>query len=132
MGVIIFFFFFYFDNNNINPIIRQAFQQICANKLLNDMYCDMSEYINGRIEKKELLNSLSAIESPFAELYKKSFPTIQNASSEWEEFEHEFLGSGIDNERVYPLNFTESKAIVNCLNWKNLLLRTVSFTLNQK
>lgn len=76
------------------------------------MYCDMSEYINGRIEKKELLNSLSATGSPFAELYKKSFPTIENAGSLWEEFEHDFLRSFISDETIYPLSFTESKAIV--------------------
>lgn len=117
--MIVFFFFFYF--NNINPIIKDAFQQVCANKLLSDKYCDLEEYIAGRIEKKNMLDSLLAIESPFAELYKKSYPTSENANLVWEEFERSYLRSKentkrnsyeSDYQKKFQLVFIEAKAIV--------------------
>lgn len=115
------FFFFFFNFDNINPIIKEAFQQVCANKLLSDKYCDMGEYIAGRIAKKDIYNSLSAIKSPFAELYKEVFPTVLNADLRWKEFESNYLRSNasrqkdydtLDKQERYHLEFIEAKAIV--------------------
>ena len=39
-----FFFFFYYGLED-EPVIREAFRQICAEKLFSDLYCDMDEYL---------------------------------------------------------------------------------------
>lgn len=96
-------FFFSNDMNNF-PLIKESFRLVCANKLLSDMYCDMEEYIAGRIDKKDMLQSLLAMESPVAELYKKPYPTPENVRSMWSEVQ---IGSQLD--------FMEAKAVVNWL-----------------
>lgn len=121
LGAIIFFFFF--DSLYDNKIIFQAFWEICAKKLSLDNYCDMEEYIFGRIDKREMLNSLSVIDSPFAVLYKGSYPTLENANSRWNEFENTYFSnqnnkivddqSYFDNHNQSFLKHVEAKAIVN-------------------
>ena len=120
--IVIFFFFFFFDQIIDNPIIREAFKQVCADKLLSDMYCDMEEYISGRIDKKDMLNSLLAIESPYSELYKKPYPTAEDGVSIWRDFQKNYLedleGFHFDErneefQNEYQLGLLEAKAIVN-------------------
>lgn len=119
--IIIFFFFFDFNDLDKYPIIREAFRLVCANKLLSDMYCDMEEYIAGRIDKRDMYKSLTEAESLFAILYKNSYPTKENIYSLWVDFAEKNLTNG--NSEIYKddlesskepgLSFTEAKAIVN-------------------
>lgn len=75
------FMAFFFSNNFAeNQIIKKAFETVCINKLKKDYYCDMSEYIFARINKSEMYASLSAMESPFAYLYKNSYPKLDVAN----------------------------------------------------
>ncbi|MFT4104216.1 MAG: FRG domain-containing protein [Lacrimispora sp.] len=93
----------------------EAFREICAKKLSLDNYCDMEEYIFGRVDKREMLNALSAADSPFAALYKGSYPALENAAGRWEEFENAFLKDPayLRAESDFQLNPLEAKAIVN-------------------
>lgn len=97
--------FFFFEDVNNHPVIKEAFRQICANKLLSDMYCDMEEYIAGRIEKNTVLTLLKA-DSPVAQLYQEAYPSLENANSLWGEFEEKY-------QTVHSLSFIEAKALVN-------------------
>jgi hypothetical protein len=116
-------FFFFFEDLNDNRYILEAFREICAKKLSLDNYCDMEEYIFGRIDKREMLNSLSEIDSPFAVLYKGAYPTLENANARWSEFEDGYLSNSrfkSFNDSTYSdiqpptlLNLIEAKAIVN-------------------
>lgn len=120
----IIFFFFFFDSNDLNryPIIREAFRLVCANKLLSDMYCDMEEYIAGHIDKRDMYKSLIEIDSPFAMLYKNSYPTKENIHVLWYDFAEKNLDDS-DNSEIHKYNsefqkeiqlsFTEARAIVN-------------------
>lgn len=122
MGAVILYFFF-FENLIDNKIIYEAFQKICVKKLSLDNYCDMEEYIFSRIDKRDMLNALSEIESPFAILYKSSYPKLENANIRWNEFESKYLSNlnnKISNEDRYSniqpnyiLKHIEAKAIVN-------------------
>lgn len=83
----------------------------------------MEEYIFGRIDKREMLHSLSSINSPFAALYKGSYPTLDNADTRWDEFEDTYLSNWKIkslNDNTYSdlqprsqLGYIEAKAIVN-------------------
>ena len=94
-AIIFFFFFFFFPFENLtdNPLIVKAFWDVCAKKLSLDYYCDVEEYISGKIKKDEMRKELTLINSPFAELYKddSSYPSLENASDRWNEFEKFFL-----------------------------------------
>lgn len=106
--VFMFYFFFFFNKLTENPIVKKAFETVCINKLKKDYYCDMSEYIFARINKSEMYASLSAMESPFAYLYKNSYPKLDVANEYWRNF--------LENNSVYynektELSVIESKAI---------------------
>ena len=103
-------FFFFFENNLIeNTIIKKAFEIVCINKLRQDYYCDMSEYIFARINKNEIYSSLSAMKSPFAYLYKNSYPQRDKANEYWYSFSKNNLVCY--NEKM-EMSAIEAKAIV--------------------
>lgn len=101
---------FFFSNNFAeNQIIKKVFEIVFINKLKKDFYCDMSEYIFARINKNEMYASLSAMKSPFAYLYKNSYPKLAVANKYWRNF--------LENNSVYynektELSVIEAKAIV--------------------
>lgn len=104
-----FYFFFFFNKLTENPIVKKAFETVCINKLKKDYYCDMSEYIFARINKNEMYASLSAMKSPFAYLYKNSYPQLDVANEYWSSF--------LENNSVFysekiELSVIEAKAIV--------------------
>lgn len=101
---------FFFSNNFAeNQIIKKVFEIVFINKLKKDFYCDMSEYIFARINKNEMYVSLSAMKSPFAYLYKNSYPKLAVANKYWRNF--------LKNNSVYfnektELSVIEAKAVV--------------------
>lgn len=101
---------FFFSNNFAeNQIIKKVFEIVFINKLKKDFYCDMSEYIFARINKNEMYASLSAMKSPFAYLYKNSYPKLAVANKYWTNF--------LKNNSVYfnektELSVIEAKAVV--------------------
>lgn len=101
---------FFFSNNFAeNQIIKKVFEIVFINKLKKDFYCDMSEYIFARINKNEMYASLSAMKSPFAYLYKNSYPKLAVANKYWRNF--------LKNNSVYfnektELSVIEAKAVV--------------------
>lgn len=62
-------FFFFYELYTI-PAIRYAFEQICVNKMLDDGYCDMSSFIEGKITQEEMLYRLTSVKSKYVELYR--------------------------------------------------------------
>ncbi|MNB63274.1 FRG domain protein [compost metagenome] len=105
----IFFFFFFFDDLYKNRFIQKSFRIICGDKLLSDGYCDIGDYINGRIKKEEILAELKKINSPFEKLYLKPYPTAKNIESAWLDFDQKEL-SLITVEAMQTI---EAKAVVN-------------------
>ncbi len=79
-----FFFFFYYGLED-EPVIREAFRQICAEKLFSDLYCDMDEYLSARISKREMRRMLEEEGSVFADLYKNAYPTEDQAYAKWKD-----------------------------------------------
>jgi len=81
----------------------------------------MEEYIFSRIDKREMLNSLNLINSPFAVLYKKPYPKLESANKTWIEFENMYLSNfKVSEYNTYSdiksrslLKHIEAKAIVN-------------------
>ena len=104
------FMAFFFSNNFAeNQIIKKVFEIVFINKLKKDFYCDMSEYIFARINKNEMYVSLYAMKSPFAYLYKNSYPKLAVANKYWRNF--------LKNNSVYfnektELSVIEAKAVV--------------------
>ena len=115
-------FFYFFKDMNDHPVIKEAFRQVCADKLLADMYCDIEEYITKRIKKSDLLLMLTEMDSPFAELYKLPYPKLDEANSQWTQFVKKHLQDGFKandskaaesgHDRI-SLAFIEAKALVN-------------------
>lgn len=108
-GVIVFFFFFFFESLENDPIIRYAFNEVCGNKLQCDGYCDLNNYIYGRIDKDEIKQSLEKAQSPFAKLYQKSYPTFETAPELWRQFTEKDLPQNNSKE----LKTIESIAVMN-------------------
>ena len=98
--------FFFFQNLSKEPVIKEAFRLVCAKKLISDMYCDMDEYISSRIDKRNMLEALTDMDSPYVKLYQKSYPNQEDAYSQWSQFKETHLSD-------MHLNYTEAKAIVN-------------------
>lgn len=84
------FFFFFYHGLEDEPVIREAFRQICAEKLFSDLYCDMDEYFSARIIKKEMLRTLEEEESVFADLYKNPYPTEDQAYAKWNDIRRKY------------------------------------------
>ena len=84
---------------------------ICMDKMLSDGYFDMSLYIYGRIKKDEMYAMLVAHKSKYAALYKGSYPTQDNALTEWNSKIQRI--ESIDNEQKIKLTYEEASAIVN-------------------
>ena len=101
-----FFFFEYQQLNNI-PVIRKAFEMICYKKMLKDGYMDMTEYINGMIQKEVMLFELTSIKSKYKFLYENDIPNMDNVYNFWLENGN---NNALTNEK---LSFTEARAIIN-------------------
>lgn len=122
-----FFFFFYCGLEN-EPVVREAFRQICAEKLFSDLYCDMEEYLSARISKREMRSLLEKEGSVFADLYKGTYPTEDYAFQQWHRISMQYVkeqreeGQYEEGDRISPdrqpeeaprLKKIEAKAIVN-------------------
>ena len=110
---LIIIFFFFFDDINEHPIVQKALWLVCGNKLVKDGYCDMSEYIYSRIDKREILLELEKSKSKFSELYKKSYSNEKSAYSNWIDFFREYFINDENCETEYTLSLLEAKAIIN-------------------
>lgn len=106
-GLIIFFFFYFYE---VDPLIEEAFYLVCQKKLSQDGYCDMSEYIYGRIIKDDMLANLQKIKSPFTSLYRKPYPKYEHVNEAWYNFSTKNSLNFKDN---ITLSLIEAKAIVN-------------------
>lgn len=105
----LFVFFFFFNNIFNDLIVKKAFEIVCINKLRQDYYCDMSEYIYARINKSEMYSSLLALESPFADLYNNSYPKLDIANEYWIIY---LQNKSINSNKRINLSTIEAKAIV--------------------
>ncbi len=79
-----FFFFFPSDELGMNPIIRQAFQNFCFEKILYDGYLDMSSFLNGSFTKEEMRYRLAAERSRYMILYQEDYPDEEVAAETWQ------------------------------------------------
>lgn len=82
--------------------------------MLSDGYFDMSMYIFARIRKDDMLSKLVLGKSRYAVLYKKSFPTKENAVNLWRQclsYADNNYNENINND--IELSYIESVAIVN-------------------
>lgn len=105
-------FFFFFDKLYNVAEVKQAFKNICLDKMLSDGYFDMSMYIFARIRKDDMLSKLVLCKSRYALLYKHSYPTKDNAAELWLQY---FNNNDYYENTNYDikLSYIESKAIVN-------------------
>lgn len=127
--MIVFFFFDFFNELYNIEEIRQAFKNVCLDKMLSDGYFDMSVYIFGRIRKEDMYARLSARKSIYAVLYKEAFPKKEDAYSVW--MSH--YGEQVENTNDLintELTYEDSIAVVNWVyrTMKNAEERT-QFTL---
>jgi hypothetical protein len=121
--VINMFFFFFFDGLYNVIEIQEAFKNICLDKMLSDGYFDMSIYIFARIRKDDMLSKLILCKSRYANLYKKSYPTEENAFNFWKQyFNNDNRDSGNINNDI-ELSYIKSVAIVN---WVYRVLKNTS------
>lgn len=89
--------------------MQKAYQMICGDKLLSDRYCDIGEYINGRIKKEDIFNELKSIDSPFTELYAGPYPKEGTIEKSWSEHHRQYLqNSSPDN-----MKYIEAQAVIN-------------------
>lgn len=106
----VFFFFFDFEEQ---PLAEQALQMACGDKLAKDGYCDMSEYIYGRIDKDSILTELLKSDSPLAELYKMSYFKEETARQDWNHIFQKYFAHSLSPNEERKLTFLEARAIVN-------------------
>lgn len=59
---------------------------VCANKLIQDGYCDISSYIELNIQKSHFSKQLAAENSPVRHLYNSRYPTAETALGMWREW----------------------------------------------
>ena len=74
-------FFFFFEELFYQTKVREAFEKICTKKMLLDGYINMSVYIQGKINKPEMLSLLEKAGSRFSVLYSSSFPKKENVQN---------------------------------------------------
>lgn len=109
-------FSFFFDKLYEIREVRQAFKNICIDKMLSDGYFDMRMYIEARIEKEDMLSKLVLYKSRYSILYKNPYPSKDSAAGQWNDyFNH---NCNIDYE--IKLSNIESEAIVN---WMYMILK---------
>lgn len=102
-----FFFFFFNDLENI-PTIRQAFSNICLNKILHDGYYDMSRYVFERSSKEEMIYRLAVDKSKYIKLYQTDYPNKEDAYSKW----YELFPNNDDENNYAELTAAETESIV--------------------
>lgn len=101
------FFFFFFEELYHIEDIRQAFKDICYEKLNMDGYIDMNPYIKKTYDKKEILLDLQAHKSRYTPLYQQAYPKGDEAVNTWDKC----ISS--NNNKAIQLTVLEAKAIVN-------------------
>ncbi len=114
------FFFFFFDNFEIcnKPTVRQAFKNICLNKMLIDGYFDMRRYVEAKIDRYIMFAKLRKENSHYDILYREHYPEDKDkALKEWERL---IKDNFTENSEIL-LTVTESEAIVN---WVYQTLKT--------
>lgn len=108
--MIAFFYFYYYESLCDYKDIQLAFRNICLDKMLSDGYFDMSTYINGRIKKEDMCQTLSSQKSRYAVLYKKPIPKREEAYNTWRQL---IQDKYTDTSAFFELLPIESVAIVN-------------------
>lgn len=110
-GMIAFFYFYYYESLCDYEDIQLAFRNICLDKMLSDGYFDMSTYINGRIKKEDMYQTLSSQKSRYSVLYKNPIPKRDKAYDAWRLL--------IQDNKAVPLNYSELLPIesVAIVNW---------------
>lgn len=106
-------FFFFFEQIYEILEVKQAFQKVCLNKILIDGYFDMSMFIFARIKKEEMLSVLITSKSPYAILYKNSYPKRDNAIDMWKQYFSNDVNYYDNPNNEIELTDIEAKAIVN-------------------
>lgn len=107
--------FFFFQEMYQKYYVKEAFKNICINKMISDGYFDMSPYIFKKYRKIDIQFALELENSRFLELYNNTYPKEDNISKVWDGF---CLKNGVFNEYVNgnkpeKLSYNESVAIVN-------------------
>lgn len=104
-------FSFFFEDLLHDAVVRQAFKNICIDKMLSDGYFDMSLYIYGRMKKDDIRGKLITAKSRYKGLYDGAYSTKENALSDW----REKIGKNLyyDDVTAMELTYDESAAIVN-------------------
>ncbi len=104
-------FFFFFDELYNIQAIKQAFKNICLDKMLADGYFDMSIYIFGRIKKEDIRGRLAAAKSKYVVLYESAYPKQDTAYAIW----NEKISISLHDDVADTIELTqdESSAIVN-------------------
>ncbi|WP_052088027.1 FRG domain-containing protein [Paenibacillus wynnii] len=107
--MITFFFFSFFDEMYTDPFVQRAFQMIFGKKLMLDGYCDIGEYIYGRIKKDDINSGLKMIDSPFTDLYTRPYPKENAIGNTWSSYHQQYLlKSSSEN-----MQYIEAQAVIN-------------------
>jgi len=80
---------------------------VCANKLIQDGYCDISTHIESDIPKTNFLKQLTIEKSPVRFLYKAKSPTKETAYNTWSEWKEKH-----GKELSMPLSNLNAQALV--------------------
>ncbi len=80
---------------------------VCANKLIQDGYCDISSYIESDIPKSHFSKQLTIGKSPVRFLYKPKYPTKETAFEIWREWAEKYA-----DDLSMPLSNLDAQAIV--------------------
>lgn len=105
-------FFSFFDELYNIAEVKQAFKNVCLDKMLSDGYFDMSTYIFARIRKEDMLSKLTLFKSKYVVLYKNSYPKKDNAADLWAQYFEKFVYDE-NLSGATELSYVESEAIVN-------------------
>lgn len=112
-------FFFFFNDLYFIPDIKQAFRNICLDKMLVDGWFDMSRFIHVRYTKEYMLFNLTRNKSKYAILFSERYPDPRNAFKKWEEH----FGDANFDDNADRLTEFESLSIVY---WVYCIIKTVA------
>jgi hypothetical protein len=102
-------FFFFLFNPYENPYIKKASQMIFADKLLKDGYCDVGQFLKVKLKKEDIRMRLKEADSPFEELYAKSFPKKDTLGVQLSGFTDKIL----KNKAPDSIKYFEAEALLN-------------------
>lgn len=102
------FYFFFFERLYDKAIIKQAFKNICYNKMLVDGYFDMRRYSDGKISRLDFLAKLLKENSKVARLFENDYPETDDEAISNINSLQEYYETNVD----FVLTYSESDAIV--------------------